>query len=87
MTMPRRYHSSAARCPSYRGEEWGDKAGGIRLFCAGVGGAETLRLYFRDGQKAVKHRDTYCRDCWRECPVAVGIAYEACIRKQKEGRG
>ena len=68
--MPRRYHSPAARCPYYRGEDWGDKAGGCRLFCSGISTAESVRLYFRDKLSAGKHREYYCRAHWEECPIA-----------------
>jgi len=39
--MPRHYHSPAARCPYYRGE---DSARGVLILCAGIAAASTLRL-------------------------------------------
>lgn len=74
--MPRHYHSSAAKCPYYRGEDCSRKGGGASLFCAGVGEAETIRLFFRAYDKAVIHRDVFCRDCWQECAIAQILAYD-----------
>lgn len=62
--MPRHYHSSAAKCPYYRGE-----CGGM-VYCAGLYGAETLRSYFRDERTARVHRAKYCRMDWRACRIA-----------------
>jgi len=65
--MPRRYHSSAAQCPFYRGE---DCSGGKSLFCAGVQQVETIRLFFRSSEKINAHKEKFCRADWEECPVA-----------------
>ena len=64
--MPRLYHSSAAQCPYYRGEDINVAS----LCCAGIGQAETIRLFFRARHKAIEHREKYCRGNWEECVIA-----------------
>lgn len=72
--MPRNYHSSAAKCPFYRGE---DCRGGAALFCAGIGDAETIRLFFRSNEKAIAHREQFCRGEWEDCVIAQIMDQEA----------
>ena len=72
--MPRHYHSSAAKCPYYRGEN------GVMIFCAGLYGADTLRIFFRDGQKCRIHKAKYCRREWEHCCLAQMLTKE-----QEEG--
>lgn len=68
--MPRRYHSSAAKCPFYRGEDCSASGGGASLFCAGVGEAETIRLFFRSKEKLQAHTERHCREDWKGCAIA-----------------
>ena len=68
--MPKRYHSTAARCPYYRGEDCSASGGGAAVFCAGVGDAETIRLYFRSREKMREYVEPFCRGDWEECVVA-----------------
>ena len=67
--MPRNYHSSAAKCPFYRGERYDQREGGAALFCAGVGKAETIRLFFRSKDKLLEHAEL-CRGEWEDCSIA-----------------
>ena len=60
--MPRRYVSSMALCPFYRGEET------MMIYCDGVAPGATIRLAF--GNDAKDYKAAFCRENWRECPVA-----------------
>lgn len=65
--MPRHYHSSAAKCPYYRGEE------PTLIFCAGPCGSDTVRMSFRAGAPARIHKAKFCRGEWQGCPIAKMI--------------
>lgn len=65
--MPRNYHSSAAKCPYYRGEN------AVMVFCSGICGAETVRMFFRDGKNARIHKARFCRREWEKCRMAETI--------------
>lgn len=61
--MPqKRYVSPMAQCPFYRGEE------AQLIYCDGVAPGNTIRLAF--GRNARDYKLAFCRDDWRECPVA-----------------
>ncbi len=68
--MSRHYCSSAAKCPYYKGEKSDARQGGAALFCQGVGGAETIKLFFRTNDKMRAQAKQYCRSNWQECPLA-----------------
>lgn len=74
--MPRSYHSSAAKCPYYRGERADARAGGVLVSCQGCGDAEIIRLYFRSREKMMEHMERLCRDNWEACVVARIIQHE-----------
>lgn len=74
--MPKRYHSTAAVCPYYRGEDCSASGGGASLFCAGPGDAETIRLFFRSKDLMKAHADPFCRGDWQECPIAQMLQYD-----------
>ena len=68
--MPQYYHSTAAKCPFYRGERADAKAGGVLVSCKGCGDAEIIRLYFRSRGRMREHMDKLCRGNWEACVVA-----------------
>ena len=68
--MPRRYHSSAAKCPHYKGEQADIRTGGAAVYCQGICAAETTRLFFRAKDKMATHTRRFCREAWEDCPLA-----------------
>ena len=68
--MPRHYHSLGAKCPYYRGESCGAQTGGAAVFCAGIGEAETVRLFFRTKESKTAFVKRLCRSDWEVCALA-----------------
>ena len=68
--MPRVYHSSASKCPFYRGEDCRPSSGGATLLCNGIAGSETVRLFFRSKAKLQEHTGQFCRKDWKSCAIA-----------------
>ena len=60
--MPRRYISSQALCPFYRGE------GGAEVYCEGPRRGTTIRLLI--GSEVRQIKDGWCRSDWASCPIA-----------------
>lgn len=65
--MPRHYESSAALCPFYRGEAT------TLQFCEGFEAVSSVRLSFRNEKSAKKHKSKFCRDEWKDCPLAMSL--------------
>lgn len=73
--MARRYESTQALCPFYKGEEK------TTIYCEGVAPGVTTMLAF--GRDAKDYKKSFCRSDWHQCKVAMMLSQEEDTSLQK----
>ena len=59
--------SQNARCPHYRSEQRDDP---YKIRCDGPAIGSWIHMVFADRNALNDWRDTKCKGCWKDCPIA-----------------